>query len=203
MRKVNPRWLAGLPALLTLLLPACNWDGHFDVLGYTTRPNYDTSIHTVYVPIFKNMSYRRGLEDDLTRAVIREIESKTPFRVVACEAGADSILVGTVIIRNKVINNYNQFNEVRDVDVTLAAEINWRDLRPGHTGETLSQPRPGRPGDPPPDLPPGAPKPPGPPVLVQAIGNFIPEVGGSVTTAEQIAVNRLAVQIVSMMEKPW
>ena len=49
-------WRCLLPALLScaLLLPSCAWDGHLNVLGYSTRPNYDTSIRTVRVPIFKN-----------------------------------------------------------------------------------------------------------------------------------------------------
>jgi hypothetical protein len=38
---------------------------------------------------------------------------------------------------------------------------------------------------------------------VQSIGGFIPELGQSITTAQQQNVNRLAIQIVSMMEKPW
>src|SRR5205809_5404254 len=62
---------AGLTCLLaavSCLLPACGWDGHFTILGYTTRPNYDLSIRTVYVPIFKNITMVRGLEFDLTRA---------------------------------------------------------------------------------------------------------------------------------------
>ena len=45
--------------------------------------------------------------------------------------------------------------------------------------------------------------PPRPPVLVQSIGGFIPELGESLTTAQKRNVDRLAVQIVSMMEKPW
>ena len=35
---------------LILGLPACGWDGHLCILGYTTHPSYDTSIRTVYVP---------------------------------------------------------------------------------------------------------------------------------------------------------
>jgi hypothetical protein len=67
-------WALVLPAPL-LALPACEWDGQFTVLGYTTRPNYDSGIRTVRVPIFKNVTFWRGLEFDLTRAVVREIES--------------------------------------------------------------------------------------------------------------------------------
>jgi hypothetical protein len=46
-------------------------------------------------------------------------------------------------------------------------------------------------------------QPPAPPVLIQSTASFIPELGGSITTARQKNVNSLAVQIVSMMEVPW
>ena len=40
-------------------------------------------------------------------------------------------------------------------------------------------------------------------VIVTSTGNFIPELGQSLATAQQQTVDRLAVQITSMMEKPW
>ena len=46
----------------TLLLAGCTSDGHFSLLGYTTAPNYDTSIRTVYVPIFGNQTFRQGID---------------------------------------------------------------------------------------------------------------------------------------------
>src|ERR1043166_6855054 len=88
-----PRRLA-LLAFLALLLPSCSSGGNFCLLGYTTQPNYDTSIHTVRVPIFKNTtlrdSTREGIEFDLTKAVIREIELKTPYKVVGADCDADA-----------------------------------------------------------------------------------------------------------------
>ena len=218
-----------LLAAFALLLPSCNWDGNFTVLGYTTKPQYPDHIHTIYVPIFKNLTLWRGLEFDLTRAVIREIEAKTPYKVVSSPSCADSQLSGTIISLNKNVINRNQQNEIREAETTLAVEIVWKDLR---TGEILSQPRPpatantgiplipaptGTPGTPVPEspdgtirpleyVPPGAPVGPPvtpPPVLVQSIASFIPELGESITTAQQKNVNRLAIQIVSMMESPW
>jgi lipopolysaccharide assembly LptE-like protein len=47
------------------------------------------------------------------------------------------------------------------------------------------------------------PAPPTGKIVITSLGDFIPEIGQSLTTAEQQNVNRLAVQIVSMMEKPW
>jgi len=102
----------------------------------------------------------------------------------------------------KIILNRNQVNEVREAETILGVETVWRNLR---TGEILSLPRKG-PGAPPPlpvDLPPGVPPPKPPPVLVQSVGHFIPEVGGSLTTAQKENADRLAVQVVSMMETPW
>lgn len=194
--------LAGALAALVLTLPSCQWDGHFTipVVNYTTRPNYDCNIRTVRVPIFENLTVWRGLEFELTRAVVREIEQRTPYKVVSAEDAADTELSGRIINYQKLLVNRTQLNEIREAETLLSVELVWRDLR---TGEVLSQPRrdPNLPPLPPPE--PGAPKPPVPPVLVQSIANFIPELGESITTARQRNVNRLAVQVVSMMEIPW
>jgi hypothetical protein len=41
------------------------------------------------------------------------------------------------------------------------------------------------------------------PTVVQSTASFIPELGQSITTAEQKDFQRLAIHIVSMMELPW
>jgi hypothetical protein len=193
-------------AALAAVLPSCESDGHFTVFGYTTRPNYDCNIKTVRVPIFKNRTLYRGLEFDLTRAVIRTIEAQTPFKVVSECDHADTELSGTIVTFTKTVINRNPLNEVRQADTLLGVEIIWRDLR---TGEILSKPKSG-PGAPPPPPPPDAPppppgKPPPPPpvTLVQSLGGFIPELGESLTTAQKKNVDRLAVRIVGLMEMPW
>jgi hypothetical protein len=197
---IAKRWTCLLLGTVCFLACSCGWDGQFNILGYTTRPNYDSSIHTVRVPIFKNSTFYRGMEFDLTRAVVREIEAKTPFKVVSEGCPADTELTGKIITFNKNILNRNQLNEVREAETVLGVEVVWKDLR---SGEVISKPRP-RPGEPlPPPPPPGAPAPPPPPVLVQSIGHFIPELGQSLTTAQKQNVDQLAVQIVSMMEVPW
>jgi len=239
-----------LPLLLAaaVLLPSCAWDGHVDVLGYTTRPNYDTSIRTVRVPICKNRTFWTvtpvvGMEMDLTRAIIRQIEMITPYKVVECNA--DTELRVTIVNFARTPLNYTQFNTVREYETALTVELIWFDKR---TGRILSQP-PRRPGQPveldprqpilaTPDtiLPPGA-KPlpvaglpalprtefispaqaededlaiidpltrkPPVPVLVRSIAHYRPELGESLTSAEQKNYDRLAMQIVSAMETPW
>jgi len=217
-------------ACLGLLLPACAQDGHFTLFGYTTAPNYDCKYHTVRVPIFKNFTYRQGLEFDLTRAVIQQIEQKTPYKVVGADKDADTELLGTINLATKTIINRNQLNEIREAETMLSVELIWRDV---HTGEILSLPRSGPgapavntqippmpgvgiPGQPEPIPPltaplplpgtpgtPGAPPGPRPVVVVQSLANFIPEIGQSTASAYWANVQRLANSIVQMMEKPW
>jgi hypothetical protein len=194
-------WL-GLLGAVCLVLPSCQGDKDLCILGYTTKPNYDCSIHTVRIPIFKNVlmgdSVTRGLEFQLTQAVVREIELKTPYKVVGPNEPADTELTGTITTYAKVLLNRNQLNEVREAENDLVVVLEWRDLR---TGELLSKPH--RIGPPPPPPPPGMPPPMEPPTLVFARGGFIPELGQTTTTSRQQAVNNMAVNIVSMMESPW
>jgi hypothetical protein len=180
---------------IAVLISGCGWDGHINILGYTTKPNYDCTIHTVYVPIFKNKTLYQHLEDDLTRVVIQEIEAKTPYKVVNSPHLADTELLGTIVNVNKSLILGNQLAEIREAQTMMTVEVLWRDLRAGHEGENLSHPRPaGRLGPPP---PPGAPL---VPAVIQTIGYLIPELGGSISTAKQEMVQKSAIQIVSMME---
>ncbi|MBY0525190.1 MAG: hypothetical protein K2R98_17420 [Gemmataceae bacterium] len=246
--------------LLVLLMPACESGGHFTLLGYTSRPNYDDRFHSVFVPIFKNVTFYRGLEFDVTRAVVREIETKTPYKVVSDRERADTELSGIILSSTKNILNRNQLNEVREGEMVISVQVTWKDLHTGEIlsaprragapapiyelapaagasagtalnpllttgptpplavetpaipdGETLPRPTPVPGAEQPPGIDPALPVPPppvpltGPPpgVSVMATYNFIPEIGQSTTTALKTAADRLAVQIVSMMEKPW
>jgi hypothetical protein len=189
-----------LMGLSACVLASCSSDGHFTFLGYTTKPNYDPGIHTVYVPIFKNVTFQRGLEFDLTKAVIREIEGKTTFKVVDCRDGADTELIGKIINVRKGWISMTQLGGTREVEAGMTVELTWRDLRPGSTGTILSaDPRKETVRD---ETPLPGQKPP-PPTLVSPSANFIPELGGSLAAANKQLVDRTAIQIVSMMEKSW
>ncbi len=204
--------LAGLLAGGASILSGCAWDGHVNFLGYTTRPNYDENIRTVYVPIFKNKAFQttphRGLEMELTRAVIREIEATTPFKVVSNCNRADTELLGTVVALNKNLNNRTQQNELREGEVQIGVELVWRDLR---TNEILSNPPKPLGVTPATELPPFDPKnPPLPggidnpvPVVITLPGRFLPEVGESNASAQTRVCNQLAKRIAAMMEKDW
>jgi hypothetical protein len=146
------------PVLLAALLgaiPACSWDGHFSVLGYSTKPNYDTRYCTVRVPVCKTrtrwtVTPAPGMEMDLTRAIVREIQTKTPYKVT--QGDADTELLCTITTFQKNLLSVTQFNTVREAETVLTVELVWRDLR---TGEILSKAarRMGAPGEPDPRQP--------------------------------------------------
>src|SRR5215211_5030104 len=110
------RLLSRRTALIALFGGAagCTHGGHFDLLGYSTEPNYDPSIRTVYVPQFRTKVFEtvpyRGMEMTLTRKVIDAIESKTPMKVLSDPDGADTELQGTMTALSKVLTNRTQFN---------------------------------------------------------------------------------------------
>lgn len=208
--------LAGLAAVL-----GCQ-NGPPTIFGYQLGADalYDTNIKTVYVPVFTNRAVQtgpyRGMEVELTRAVVREIGAKTRFKVVSDPDRADTELLGNLADIGKSKLNADPQNLTREAELVVTADVLWRDLR---TGAVLSSPRRGRnpavggqlkadPNAAPFD--PNAPAPPpvveeqlGLPVRLVGVGRIIPELGESSATGQQRAVNSLATQIVTMMEKPW
>ncbi len=213
MNKTYPRYklksvlMAFFASIIGFVCPACMQDGHMKILNYTTKPNFDSNIRTVRVPLFKNNTFTPGggvgqsLENELTLAIIREIESKTPYKVVNGNSQADTELSGTIVYYSKNIINRNQLNEIREAETNLGVEVVWKDLR---TGEVLSRPKKDNNkatpvalgGDP--NVPINS-----APILVTSLTSFIPELGQSITSARKCNVDILATQIVAMMETPW
>jgi hypothetical protein len=145
---------------------------------------YPTGIRTVYVPMFESTSFRRNLGEWLTEAVVKEIELKTPYKVVSTP-DADTILTGRIVGDTKHVVVENRFDDPRGIEVNLQVEVSWID----RAGNVIRQS--------------GAIPLPPPPARVSTTANVVPEVGQSVATAQQQAIQRAAEQIVAMMEAPW
>ena len=145
---------------------------------------YAPDVRTVYVPIVQSESFRRDLGERLTEAIVKEIELKTPFKVVGTP-DADSILSARLISDTKRIVVENQNDDPRALELTMNVEVTWLNRR----REPLRDPR----------------TVPLPTALLPIGGTstLVPEAGQSVATAQQQAIERLAEQIVSTMEEPW
>lgn len=169
-------WLrSALIGGLGLALPGC---------GYTVGRSYSPELRTVSVPVFENATFRRGIEFQLTEAVQKEITRRTPYRL-ARGPQADTRLTGKIVdVRKDVLGETAQ-DDPRELQVTYLVRVSWEDLR---NGQLLAQQEvPIAPAD--------------VPLVGQA--EMAPEVGQSLATATQDAVDRLARRIVDMMEIPW
>jgi hypothetical protein len=155
-------------------------------IGYHVGTNslYAPDVATVYVPMIESDSYRRDLGERLTEAVIKEIELKTPYKVVSTP-NADSILTARLQqdTRRRVIQN--GFSDPRVSETELRAEVNWLNRRRLPIVPAQAIPIPA-------EL-----------VAFSQTSNLIPEAGQSVATSQQQAIQRLAQQIVGTMEAPW
>lgn len=145
--------------------------------GYTVRPPFTDAVRTVYVPVFRSVSFRRDVNLQLTELVIKEIETRTPFKVVGSPEGADSTLEGTINFADKNFILTNPFNLPRQLTTTLTVGVTWTDNR---STKKVREP-----------------------VVVTETVNFVPEVGETSFSAFYRTNEKLAKQIVNMMEKPW
>jgi hypothetical protein len=200
MKTVRQAWSLVL-SLLLALLAGCESGGHFTFLGYTTQPTFDTTIRNVYVPIALNVSYAKNVEFDLTQAVLTELNTRAGApRVTSNRSCADSELVMKIVLPRKSVILTNQEGETREAETAFSIEVVWRDLRPGHVGDILSNPKRYNPDELPlpGEGPATAPNP--IPLLITPTANYIPELGGSNVSAQALACRRAARQIVNMME---
>jgi hypothetical protein len=158
---------------------------HAGCAGYQvgSRSLYAPDISTVYVPMFESNSLRRGLGERLTEAVVKEIELKTPYKVVGSPS-ADSVLSGTIISETKRVTVENAFDDPRQSELNLIVQVTWVDRR-GDTIQSGAVP-----------LPPAI-------AEVEQSSKVVPEVGHSIATGHQQAIQKLAEQIVGLMEVPW
>ncbi len=183
-------------------LAGCESGGHFTLFGYTTRPPFDPDIRTVYVPIPLNTSWTKDIEFDLEKAVLNQLNTRAGApRVTSDRNRADTELVMKIINTTKASIIINQLGEVRNAQLTWQIEVVWRDLRPGHVGDILSNRKRFDPQEKPLPGDPAATAPNAEPYLITPNANYIPELGGSNTTANVIAARNAAWQVVNMMEK--
>jgi Lipopolysaccharide-assembly len=149
-----------------------------------TASLFPADIQTVYVPVFQSDSYRRSMGERLTELVIKEIEERTPYKVVS-SPDADSILTGRITNDTKRVVIEDQHDQPRDVQMNFVVQVSWVDRK----GDLVSQ---------------GGTVPvPAQVVELSQTADQIAEFGQSTATAQQQTLERMARQIVSLMENPW
>jgi hypothetical protein len=147
--------------------------------GYSVRAPYSKTVKTVYVPVFRSVSFRRDVNLQLTELVVKEIERRTPFKHVGTPEGADTILDGTINYADKSLVVQNPFNYPRQLTATINVAVNW--THNPATEDELNRD----------------------PTTLSENVNFTPELGETSATAFYRTNQALAKQIVDMMEQAW
>ena len=165
-------------AITTLCLSGCFG---YHVGNHTLLPQ---TISTVSVQMFRSDSFRRNIGEQLTEAVAKEIERRTPYKVVD-STEADATLAGRVVSATKQGVTETRNDDLREIEYNLYVLVEWRvhgsDMV--RQGELVAVPS---------SL-----------LEFNRASSLVPEIGQSIATAQQKAIRRLARQIVDQLETPW
>jgi hypothetical protein len=97
--------------------------------GYSSAPVFSTNIRTVAVPIFENETFQPGIEFELTDALIKEIEARTPYKVTA-QPRADTILIGRITtVKLDQLSKSRLTGLGEEVITSVTIDFEWKDWR--------------------------------------------------------------------------
>jgi len=145
---------------------------------YSSQFLYPENIETVYVEMFENDTFRRGLEYELTDAVAKRIEAETPYKIVSDRDVADSIISGKITTWGKDVLSYErQIGRPLEEQAEVVAVVNWKNLKTGQLIVNNSN--------------------------VSDAMSYTVWLDQSFTNASTIAANRLAERIVEQMQIKW
>ncbi len=147
--------------------------------GYSNKPLFDPNVRTVAVDILANRTFYRGVEFDVSEALIKEIELRTPYKVVD-RAAADTLLTGTIIsVGQNALSRTHDGGVPQELQVTVAAGFEWKDQRNGKVLRKRSS--------------------------VSGTGEYVPSrpVGEPFEIAQHRAAAELAREMVSVMRSDW
>jgi hypothetical protein len=146
--------------------------------GYSNKSLYPKDVATVYVEMFDNQSFRRGIEFELTDALAKRIEAQTPYKIVSNRDKADTVISGQIVrVKESVLTTERQIGRAREKNIELRAVVNWKNLR---TGELLIDNK-----------------------TVTASASYSEWQSQSFAYGSTLAANSLAVRIVELMESKW
>lgn len=145
---------------------------------------FPMDIRTVGVSIVGNDTWRRGYGERLTEVLVREIESRTPYKVVEASR-ADSVLEVRIVGENKSVTFQNDWADPRELALGMSVEAKWIDRRTQEVRQSQEI-----------DMQREA-------LLISTTTPLITEVGQSNLTQSQVLMQNLGRHIVGMMEQPW
>ncbi|MHC4394571.1 MAG: LPS assembly lipoprotein LptE [Planctomycetota bacterium] len=164
---------------LCLTVASCTcFCGCAEMSGYSNQSLFPENVDSVYVEMFDNRSFRRGVEYELSDALAKRIEAETPYKIISSRDRADTVISGQIVqITESVLSRERQIGRALEKEVQLQAVVNWKNLK---TGELLINNK-----------------------SINASANYSEWQNQSFGYASTLAANNLARRIVELMEKEW
>ncbi|MBX3386239.1 MAG: LptE family protein [Phycisphaeraceae bacterium] len=169
-------WTAMVFGLIVAAVGGCSAD---PTKGYSFESSFDRSVTAVHVPMFQNDTFAKGVEFEVTDAVVKEIQRTTPWRVTS-EGAADAVLEGRVTRATlRRLSQQRDSGVVQEQAVNVTVDFTLRDVR---TGKTIVGRR-----------------------NVQTTDVFVPvqPVGERLEVGENAVVQRLAKDLVNELRSNW
>jgi hypothetical protein len=165
--------------LLILLVITCLAFSGCEIMnGYSNEFIYPEDVSTVYVEMFDNQSFYRGIEYELTDALAKRIEVETPYKVVSNPEHADTIINGKITsVAQSTLSAERQTGRALEKEVELRAVVTWKNLK---TGQLLVNNS-----------------------VVGASATYSEWQQQTFNYASSLAANNMARKIVELMEKQW
>ncbi len=149
-----------------------------EMSGYSNESLFPAEVSSVYVEMFDNRSFRRGVEYELTDALGKRIEAETPYKIISSRDRAETVISGRIEqVNESVLSSERETGRALERAVELRAVVNWKNLK---TGELLIDNR-----------------------SVSASASYSEWQNQGFNYASTLAANKLAEKIVELMERQW
>ncbi len=146
--------------------------------GYSNQSLFEENITSVYVEMFDNQSFQRGIEYELTDALAKRIEAETPYKVISSRNRADTVITGQITSAEKsLLSSERQTGRPMEKQTDLTAVVSWKNLK---TGQLIIDN-----------------------ASVSASASYSEWQKQSARYAAALTANKLAEKIVELMEKEW
>jgi len=146
--------------------------------GYSHGWPYPENVETISVKMFDTKSFRRDHEYVLTDAICKQIETQTPYRIVADENVADTQLSGYMTsIGSAVLSTDRETGRTLENEVRASLIFTWKNLK---TGELIVNSK-----------------------KVEAVASYASLLGQDFDYAANVAMNKAAEKVVESMQTPW
>jgi outer membrane lipopolysaccharide assembly protein LptE/RlpB len=146
--------------------------------GYTNKSLFPNDVGSVYIEMFDNRTFRRGIEYTLSDALAKRMESDTPYKIVSNRDRTDSVMDGQlVVIAESILTLERETGQALEKEVVLTATVNWKNLR---TGRMMINNQ-----------------------SITAAASYSEFLNQDFTYGSSLAANKLAEKIVEVMQNNW